>query len=184
MARALVLFAVAGLAEICGGWLIWQWLREGRPWPWGLVGAVGIVLYGVIPTLQADPQFGRFYAAYGGVFIVQSLVWGRLIDGFEVDRWDILGSAICLICVLVIYFDPRGRSLGAPDARCIEAGPTVDAANRSSASPSMARTQRASGRQSDGHPPRLDAGAGTTRPQRLGSIASTWPRGSFLIHPS
>jgi len=55
---------------------MWQWLREGRPWPWGLVGAVVVVLYGIIPTFQADPHFGRVYAAYGGVFIVLSLLWG------------------------------------------------------------------------------------------------------------
>jgi small multidrug resistance family-3 protein len=107
--RALLLFAAAGLAEIGGGWLMWQWLREGRPWPWGLVGALVVVLYGVIPTFQVDPHFGRVYAAYGGVFIVLSLLWGRLFDGFEADRWDFLGALICLVGVLVIFFGPRGR---------------------------------------------------------------------------
>ena len=107
--RAVLLFAVAGLAEIAGGWLMWQWLREGRPWPWGLIGAVVIVLYGVIPTFQSDPHFGRVYAAYGGVFIVLSLLWGRLVDGFEADRWDLLGAAICLVGVAVIFFGPRGQ---------------------------------------------------------------------------
>jgi small multidrug resistance family-3 protein len=109
VARAVVLFALAGLAEIAGGWLMWQWLREGRPWTWGLVGAAVIVLYGVIPTWQVDPRFGRVYAAYGGVFIVLSLLWGRLFDGFEANRWDLLGAAICLVGVAVIFFGPRGR---------------------------------------------------------------------------
>ncbi len=84
--RALLLFAIAGLAEIGGGWLMWQWLREGRPWPSGLVGALVIVTYAVIPTFQADPHFGRVYAAYEGVFVVLSLLWGRIFDGFEADR--------------------------------------------------------------------------------------------------
>lgn len=107
--RALLLFALAGLAEIGGGWLMWQWLREGRPWPWGLVGGLVILLYGVIPTWQTDPHFGRVYAAYGGAFIVLSLVWGRLFDGFEADHWDLIGAVICLVGVLVIYFGPRGQ---------------------------------------------------------------------------
>jgi len=107
--RAVLLFAAAGLAEIAGGWLMWQWLREGRPWPWGLLGALVVVLYGVIPTFQADPHFGRVYAAYGGVFIVLSLLWGRIFDGFEADRWDMLGAAISLLGVLVIFFGPRVR---------------------------------------------------------------------------
>ena len=109
VARAVLLFAAAGLAEIGGGWLMWQWLREGRPWPWGVAGALVVVLHGVIPTFQADPHFGRVYAAYGGVFIALSLLWGRLFDGFEVDRWDLLGALICPVGVLVIFFGPSGR---------------------------------------------------------------------------
>ena len=108
--RASLLFALAGLAEIGGGWLIWQWLREERPWPVGLLGALVIVSYGVIPTLQDEPHFGRVYAAYGGVFIVLALLWARLFDGFQADRWDMLGAAICLLGVGVIYFAPRGAS--------------------------------------------------------------------------
>lgn len=106
--RALMLFALAGLAEIGGGWLVWQWLREGRPWPWGLAGALVLISYGVIPTFQASPHFGRIYAAYGGFFIVLSLLWGRVLDGFEADRWDLLGALIALAGVLVIVFGPRG----------------------------------------------------------------------------
>lgn len=102
------LFTLAGLAEIAGGWLIWQWLRVDRPWPIGLVGALVIISYGVIPTFQDEPHFGRVYAAYGGVFIVLSLLWGRLVDGFEPDRWDIIGATICLVGVGVIFFGPRG----------------------------------------------------------------------------
>ena len=51
----------------------------------------------------------RVYAAYGGVFIVLSLLWGRLFDGFEPDRWDLMGAGICLIGVLIMYFGPRVR---------------------------------------------------------------------------
>jgi small multidrug resistance family-3 protein len=88
---------------------MWQWLREGRPWPWGLVGALVLISYGVIPTFQVSPHFGRVYAAYGGVFIVLSLLWGRVFDGFEADRWDVLGALIALTGVLVIFFGPRGH---------------------------------------------------------------------------
>ena len=107
VSRALLLFAVAGLAEIGGGWLVWQWLRESRPWPVGLLGALVLVGYGVIPTLQASSHFGRVYAAYGGAFIILSLLWGWLFDGFKPDRWDTLGAAICFAGMLVIFFGPR-----------------------------------------------------------------------------
>jgi small multidrug resistance family-3 protein len=107
--RTVVRFALAGLAEIGGGWLMWQWLRIGRPWPLGVLGAAILVLYGVIPTWQTEAHFGRVYAAYGGVFVVLSLVWGRLVDGFAADRWDLLGALVCLAGVGLIVFGPRGR---------------------------------------------------------------------------
>lgn len=108
VARVLLLFVLAGLAEIGGGWLIWQWLREGRPWPWGILGALVLTGYGVIVTFQQSGQFGRVYAAYGGIFIVLALAWGRAFDGFRPDRWDVLGATIALGGVLLIFFGPRG----------------------------------------------------------------------------
>ncbi len=108
VARVFLLFVLAGIAEIGGGWLIWQWLREGRPWPWGLFGALVLVGYGVIVTFQQSGQFGRVYAAYGGIFIVLALLWGRAFDGFQPDRWDLLGALLALGGVAVILFGPRG----------------------------------------------------------------------------
>jgi small multidrug resistance family-3 protein len=105
--RALTLFALAGIAEIAGGWLVWQWLRVDRPWPFGLLGALVLFGYGVVHTLQADATFGRIYAAYGGVFLVIALTWGMLFDRWRPDRWDLLGASLCLIGVTVMLFGPR-----------------------------------------------------------------------------
>ena len=63
--------------------------------------------YGFVATLQTESNFGRILAAYGGVFVVGSLVWGRIVDGFLPDRFDIAGAAICLIGVGVIMYAPR-----------------------------------------------------------------------------
>jgi small multidrug resistance family-3 protein len=79
IARSIGLFVAAGLAEIGGGYLIWRWLREGAPWWAGLIGAAVLIGYGMIPTLQRS-NFGRVYAAYGGVFVIMSLLWGWGLD--------------------------------------------------------------------------------------------------------
>ena len=105
--RSVGLFTAAGLAEIGGGYLIWRWLREGAPWWAGLAGAVILVVYGIIPTLQSSADFGRVYAAYGGVFVIMSLLWGWAIDGHRPDNYDWLGAAIVAVGVAVIFFSPH-----------------------------------------------------------------------------
>ncbi|CAM4030137.1 YnfA family protein [Lederbergia lenta] len=107
MTYTIVLFIFAGLAEIGGGYLIWLWLREGKPFYWGIFGGIALSLYGIIATFQSFPSFGRVYAAYGGVFVVLSVLWGWSIDKQTPDLYDWLGAGICLIGVSVILLAPR-----------------------------------------------------------------------------
>ncbi len=67
--------------------------------------ALGV--YGFVATLQPDAHFGRILAAYGGVFVVGSLLWGVVLDGFRPDRFDLIGAALCLVGVVVIMYAPR-----------------------------------------------------------------------------
>ena len=104
--RSVALFAIAGIAEIGGGYLMWRWLRDGRSLFIGVLGAALLVVYGVIPTLQPT-HFGRTYAAYGGVFVVLSLLWGWWADGTRPDIPDAIGATLCLAGVGVIMYWPR-----------------------------------------------------------------------------
>lgn len=103
---SLFLFLVAGLCEISGGWLIWKWIRDGRPSWWGLIGGLILILYGLIPTLQSS-HFGRVYAVYGGFFIFLSLFWGWRFDGNTPDTPDMVGAAIALFGVGIMMWWPR-----------------------------------------------------------------------------
>lgn len=109
IARSAGLFVVAALFEIGGAWLVWQGVREHRGWPWIAAGVVALGLYGFVATLQPDAHFGRILAAYGGVFVAGSLIWGAVADGYRPDRWDIVGALICLAGMAVIMYTPRGR---------------------------------------------------------------------------
>lgn len=104
--KSLSYFLLAGVFEIGGGYLIWLWLREGKGIAYALLGALILVLYGVIPTLQ-PANFGRVYAAYGGVFIALSLLWGWKVDGIVPDTYDLIGGAIALVGVGIIMYAPR-----------------------------------------------------------------------------
>jgi small multidrug resistance family-3 protein len=103
--RSILFFASAGLCEIGGGYLIWMWIKYDKPIGYGITGMLFLVLYGFVPTLQTV-NFGRVYAAYGGVFILLSLLWGWKIDKVIPDKFDILGSLICLAGIVIIML-PR-----------------------------------------------------------------------------
>ncbi|MFH0068764.1 YnfA family protein [Peribacillus sp. NPDC056705] len=85
-----LIFIMAGLAEIGGGYLIWLWLREGKSIYLGLAGGFGLVLYGIIATFQTFPTFGRVYAAYGGVF--HRPPRGKRVSGGEINHTALLGK--------------------------------------------------------------------------------------------
>jgi small multidrug resistance family-3 protein len=109
-ARSVALFIVGAVAEIGGAYLMWQAIKEDRGLLFALAGAAALVGYGAVAALQPDAHFGRVLAAYGGVFIVGSLLWGMAFDGFRPDRYDIAGAAVCLIGVAVIMYSPRGAT--------------------------------------------------------------------------
>jgi len=106
IAQSVTLFVLAGRCEIGGGYLVWLWLRDHRSVALGVAGGLLLFVYGVLPTLQAA-HFGRVYAAYGGVFVVLSLLWGWWIDGHRPDAADVVGGLLCLAGVAVIMYWPR-----------------------------------------------------------------------------
>lgn len=105
--RSIALFVAAALAEITGAYLIWIGLREGKGVLAVVAGALALVLYGVVVTQQSSNEFGRVLAAYGGVFVVGSLLWGVAFDGFQPNRYDLAGVLICLTGIGVIMYGPR-----------------------------------------------------------------------------
>ena len=106
IARSLALFVVAGLFEIGGGYLIWQYWRYRAHWWMGAAGAIALILYGLVPTYQ-PADFGRVYAAYGGIFVVLSFLWAWIFDGVRPDTPDTIGGLICLVGVAIIIYWPR-----------------------------------------------------------------------------
>jgi small multidrug resistance family-3 protein len=104
--KSLFYFMLAGLCEIGGGYLVWLWLRENKTFWFGVVGAIVLIFYGIVPTFQ-PANFGRVYAAYGGIFIVMSMLWGWKIDKIPPDVFDFIGAFIALIGVCIIMYWPR-----------------------------------------------------------------------------
>ena len=102
--RSIALFVLAAVAEIGGAYLIWLGLREHKGAAFVAVGVLSLAIYGVVATLQPSNEFGRVLAAYGGVFVVGSILWGMAFDGFRPDRADIAGAIVCLVGIGIIMY--------------------------------------------------------------------------------
>ena len=108
--HAFAIYAAAALAEIAGCFAFWAWLRLNQSVLWLIPGMLSLALFAFLLT-RIDLAFaGRAYAAYGGVYIVASLLWLWLAEGARPDRWDLGGAAICLLGAGVILFGPRGMA--------------------------------------------------------------------------
>ena len=103
---SIILFFVAALVEIGGGYLVWKWLRERKGFVFGLFGGIVLFLYGIIPTLQPS-NFGRVYAAYGGIFIISAVIWGLFVDKKKPDRYEVIGSLTAILGAIIIFYAPR-----------------------------------------------------------------------------
>lgn len=105
--KSVLVYVGAALAEIAGCFAFWAWLRLEKS-PWYLVpGVVSLMLFAYLLTLVESEAAGRAYAAYGGIYIVASLAWLRVVEGVRPDRWDVIGVCVCLIGAAIILFGPR-----------------------------------------------------------------------------
>ena len=101
-----MLFFAAAMREIGGGYLVWLWIREKKTIAFAVLGGMTLFVYGMIPTLQPG-NFGRVYAAYGGIFIISSIIWGMVVDKKRPDRYEIVGSFIAVFGAIRIFYTPR-----------------------------------------------------------------------------
>jgi small multidrug resistance family-3 protein len=100
-------YLLAAFFEIAGCFAFWAWLRLGRTPSWTLAGVGSLALFAVCLTRVDSAYAGRVFAAYGGVYIVASLVWLWIVEGMRPDRWDIAGAVICLSGAALILWGPR-----------------------------------------------------------------------------
>lgn len=105
-----VYYSVAAFAEIFGCFAFWTWLRLGGSALWMIPGLVSLIAFALLLT-KVDAEFaGRAYAAYGGLYIVASLLWLWLVEGTPPDRWDVGGAIVSLAGAALILFGPRGSA--------------------------------------------------------------------------
>lgn len=104
MQSTIPLFMLAAFAEIGGCFAFWAYLRLDRSALWLLPGMALLALFAWLLT-QAELDFaGRAYAAYGGVYILSSLLWLWGVEGVRPNRWDLAGTGLAVLGAAVIVF--------------------------------------------------------------------------------
>ncbi|WP_032112993.1 YnfA family protein [Candidatus Paracaedibacter symbiosus] len=103
-----IAFIGAAVAEITGCFAFWYWLKLNKSAMWLVLGTVSLWLFAYLLTLVESEFAGRAYATYGTVYIFASILWMWVIEGNTPDRFDIIGTFVCAIGALIIFFGPRG----------------------------------------------------------------------------
>ncbi len=107
MKMSLLAFVGAAVAEIAGCFAFWAGLRLGKSVWWLVPGILSLALFAYLLTLVEAEHAGRSYATYGGIYIVAAVMWLWVAEGVRPDRWDILGTVVCLFGASIILFGPR-----------------------------------------------------------------------------
>jgi len=102
-----ILYSAAAIAEIGGCFAFWAWLRLDRSVYWIFPGLVSLTVFALLLTRIESLFAGRTFAAYGGVYIAASVLWLWVVEGQRPDRWDVVGSVICLVGAAIILLGPR-----------------------------------------------------------------------------
>ena len=105
----LLWYILAAFAEIGGCFAFWAWLRLDKSPIWLAPGMCSLALFAFALTKIDSSHAGRAYAAYGGVYIVSSLIWLWAVEKSRPDAWDLLGALICIVGSLVILYGPRSH---------------------------------------------------------------------------
>lgn len=108
--RNLMWCGLAALGEIAGCFSFWAWLRMGRSPAWAGPGTGALILFALALTRIDMINAGRAYAAYGGVYILSSLLWMWIVEQTRPDRWDVTGAAVCLAGTSIILFSKHGSA--------------------------------------------------------------------------
>lgn len=101
------LYLAAALAEIAGCFAVWAWWRQGASALWLLPAGLALGVFAYLLALTPPDQAGRSFAAYGGIYILCSLLWLRLVEGDTLRLTDLAGAALALAGAGVILWGAR-----------------------------------------------------------------------------
>jgi small multidrug resistance family-3 protein len=102
-----VWFFLAAVFEIGGCYAFYLWLRIGKSAWWIVPALISLSLFGLLLTRVEAAYAGRAYAAYGGIYILTSLLWLAVVEKVRPAGSDWLGALLCVAGACVILWGPK-----------------------------------------------------------------------------
>ena len=100
-------FFLAAFFEISGCYAFWAWWKLDKTILWAVPGVVSLAAFAWV-LAQVDASYaGRAYAAYGGVYIAASLLWGAFVERQMPNGYDLLGVALCFLGAVIIFYSKQ-----------------------------------------------------------------------------
>ena len=103
-------FFLAAIFEIAGCYGFYLWLRLGKSAWWIAPALISLTLFALILTRVEAAYAGRAYAAYGGIYIVTSLLWVAFVERGRPLGSDWIGALLCVLGASIIVLGPRLQS--------------------------------------------------------------------------
>lgn len=98
----LSIYFLAAFFEILGCYSFWMVFKLEKSSIWLFTGVVSLILFAFLLTKVNLEFAGRAYAVYGGIYIISSLAWLYFIEKQSFNKWDIIGSIIVFVGLLII----------------------------------------------------------------------------------
>ena len=99
------IFSLTALVEIARRFAFWMGARQGQSALWLGPGVLALVTFACLLTRVDVKHAGR---VSGGISIVASLGWLWAVEDARADRWDVIGSIVCLTGAAIILQASRG----------------------------------------------------------------------------
>ncbi|MCO4782941.1 MAG: YnfA family protein [Candidatus Cloacimonetes bacterium] len=102
LSHIILIYFGAALFEIIGCFCFWGIFRLNKAFWWAIPGTVSLILFAFLLTKVDMIYSGRIYAAYGGIYILSSILWLWIVEQQKPDFWDTTGATLCMLGALVI----------------------------------------------------------------------------------
>ena len=96
------IYIAAAFFEILGCYSFWMFFKLQYSSLWLFIGVISLIVFAYLLTKVNLEFAGRAYAIYGGIYIVSSLFWLYFVEKQSFNKWDLIGSVVCILGASII----------------------------------------------------------------------------------